>query len=142
MMSGATDNGWLPPAAFIVAAFSALRLARFNVDGEQEESFTGLPTPANALFFASLGWLCHMGAMKPDIYALTGAAAVMSWLLISPVRMFSLKFRNLSLCENALRLVFLFLSAVALLFFGAGALPAIIGGYVAVSTVIWAFSRK
>jgi len=44
-------------AAFIIAAFSALRLAKFNIDESQKDSFEGLPTPANALFFASCGYL-------------------------------------------------------------------------------------
>ena len=45
---------WLPYFAFVVAAFSALRLAKFNLDERQTTSFIGLPTPANALFWGSL----------------------------------------------------------------------------------------
>ena len=50
--------GYLPYAAFLIAVFSALRLAKFNIDTRQTSSFIGVPTPANALFLGSLGCRC------------------------------------------------------------------------------------
>lgn len=128
-------------AIFIVAAFSALRLAKFNIDDTQHEEFCGLPTPACAMFCASLGMLCATGRLTLPLEALTAVAVVMAALLVSPVRMFSLKFRNFGLRENALRYAFVLLSAVTIFFARAYALAAIIVMYVAISSVRWIMRR-
>jgi CDP-diacylglycerol--serine O-phosphatidyltransferase len=142
MMIRSFHGSWLPLAAFIIAAFSALRLARFNIDENQSDAFTGLPTPANALFFASLGWMFAKGDIRPDIYMLLGATVVMSALLVCPIRMFSLKFHSLALRGNTLRFIFLAAAAIALAIFRIPAIPAIIGLYIIVSVIARAFERE
>ena len=93
---------YIPFIAFIISAFSALRLAKFNLDTRQTTSFIGLPTPANALFWGSLivGGKesltnCHWSAIIIIILML-----VMSYLLIAEIPMFSLKFKNWNFYYN------------------------------------------
>ncbi len=121
-------------ALFVVAACSALRLARFNIDTTQQEEFCGLPVPANALFCVSLGVLAAEGEWALSKVALLAVACVMSWLLVSPVRMFSLKFHGFG---------YLYLLAAALLLaaWRLRALPAVVLLYVAVSCVRWLILR-
>lgn len=110
----ATENsnyawGWWSSVALVMAAFSALRLAKFNIDERQTSSFIGLATPANAIFWASLV------AVFPDMaswgewlpWAMLAVAAVSCWLLICEMPFFSLKFKNLSWQDNKLRYIFL-----------------------------------
>lgn len=120
---------------FIVALFSALRLARFNIDENQSEEFIGLPTPANALLITSVGYVFPDGVMPVNAGWLIAIAVVLSALLILPVRMFSLKFKNFSFRSNALRYIFLILSLSALAIFGVPALPVAMTAYILVSAV-------
>ncbi len=122
-------------ATLLIAAFSALRLARFNIDTEQKDEFIGLPTPACALFFAGLGYAFSKGEIFPLRETLLALSAVMAVLLISPIRMFSLKFHNFGWRDNALRYCFLAAAAALLIVLGIGAVPAVIGLYIAVSAV-------
>lgn len=129
---GAHPWGW---AVFAVALFSALRLAKFNVDDSQSDTFTGLPTPACALFAASAGWLFASGAFAPDPRLIILTALILSYLLISPIRMFSLKFRDYSLRKNGVRYGFILLSAAGLAVCGIAAIPFIVAAYVLTSAV-------
>lgn len=126
---------------FLVAAFSALRLAKFNIDDTQHTEFCGLPTPANALFFVALGWMDAKTGFNQEGWVLL-LVPVMSWLLISPVRMFAFKFRNFAFKGNEIRYVFIALAVVLLAVMGIPAIPLIILLYIAVSAVSWGMSLK
>lgn len=121
---------------FFVAAFSALRLAKFNIDETQHTEFCGLPTPANALFFISLGWMNVRTGFDLGYWMLL-FVPVMSWLLISPVRMFAFKFQSFAFKGNEIRYIFIALAVVLLIALGIPAVPIIILLYVVVSTVRW-----
>lgn len=110
----ATENsnyawGWWSSVALVMAAFSALRLAKFNIDERQTSSFIGLATPANAIFWGALI------AAFPDMaswaqfmpWAMLAVMAVSCWLLICELPLFSLKFKNLSWQDNKVRYIFL-----------------------------------
>lgn len=127
---GTSPWGW---TVFAVALFSAVRLAKFNIDASQSDSFAGLPTPACALFAASAGWLFASGAYTTAPGLIVAAALMLSVLLICPLRMFSLKFHDFTFRNNAVRYCFLTLSAIALAVFHITALPFIVTGYVAIS---------
>ena len=118
-------------SVFAVAMFSALRLAKFNVDPDQKEEFTGLPTPAAALAVTALAAIWS-GSSRVMILVLVVAV---SWLLISPIRMFSLKFKSFGWRENELRYTFLALSAVLIAATGIGGVAACVGLYVVMSAV-------
>lgn len=110
----------LPFFAFVVAAFSALRLAKFNLDERQTTSFIGLPTPANALFWGSLlvsqPTLVESSAwMIPAILLLV---VLTSLLLVSELPMFALKFKQWGWRGNELRYSFIALSCVVIALFG------------------------
>lgn len=129
---------------FLVACASALRLAKFNVDDTQHEEFSGLPTPAMALFFAALGWLVAAGRLELCREVLLLLAALFAWLMISPIRMFSFKFKNLSWRENGLRYLFAGVTLLLLVLLKVGAVAVIIPLYVVVSLVRWllTYSKK
>lgn len=113
-----------PYAAFIMAAFSALRLAKFNLDERQTSSFIGMPTPANALFWGALA--CSVNA---ELLASSAAAYIIilmvfgsSALLVSEIPMFALKFKNYSWKDNKVKYIFLALSLAVIIPFGIGGL--------------------
>ena len=122
--------------AFIIVLFSALRLARFNIDEEQHEEFLGLPTPACSIFFVATGWMFDKGLL-PNIDAVWYAvsAVVMATLLIVPVRMFSFKFKSFGWRGNELRFTFVILAAVAFAIWQVKVVPMVIEAYVLVSMV-------
>ena len=100
---------WLPYVAFVMAAFSALRLAKFNIDERQTTSFIGMPTPVNALFWASLlsSHIAWAETLRCSVVVLIALMCVCSWLLVSEVPMFALKFKHYGWKGNEVRYVFL-----------------------------------
>ena len=103
------DWGYWPLVCLLMVAFSALRLAKFNVDTRQTDSFLGLATPANALFWASLiaAWpkLASYAEWVP--FVMVAVMLLSCWLLVSEVPFFSLKFHNFTWRENRTRYIFL-----------------------------------
>ncbi len=134
----------LPYLAFVMSAMSGLRLAKFNLDERQATGFLGLPTPANALFWSALAvgaqeWL----ATSPwAVWTVLLGVFVMSFLLVSEIPMFALKFKHFGLQGNGLRYGFIVCSAVMLLFLGLTGLALIIPLYVIVSIIAAVISRK
>ena len=89
-------------AAMFIPMMGALRLAKFNVDTTQTTTFSGLPIPANAIFWiGASAWITSYH--YPGTAAVVAVIAVMSLCMVAPMRMFSLKFKNLSLHDNVLR---------------------------------------
>jgi CDP-diacylglycerol--serine O-phosphatidyltransferase len=135
-----------PFFAMLIPVCSALRLAKFNIDLRQEVNFIGLPTPANAIFFASIPLvifvqphlfsLIHLDFLVPffsNTRILTILAVFFSYLLISDFRIFSMKFKNLAWKGNQLRYVLLISSVILFILFSLGAIPVIITLYVLIS---------
>jgi CDP-diacylglycerol--serine O-phosphatidyltransferase len=107
---------YLPYIAFLLAVFSALRLAKFNVDERQTESFIGLNTPANALFWVSFcyGLTFTAPVITPAlVYTFLVGILVFSLLMVSEIPMFSLKVKNIRLKGNEYR-YFLILFTIGL----------------------------
>jgi CDP-diacylglycerol--serine O-phosphatidyltransferase len=132
-----TFNGCIPYFAFIIPVFSALRLAKFNLDVRQSESFLGLPVPAHALFWASLGYSIRPLFFQYDgwilVLTLIVSITLTSLLLVSEIPMFSLKVKSLSWKGNELRYL-LAVSVVAFItFFGFLGIAAAIFLYVLLS---------
>lgn len=127
----------IPFAAFLLVAFSALRLAKFNVDERQTSSFIGLPTPANALFWGALVIGSHDGIVAHPYGWLLVIALVLlfSWLLVAELPMFSLKFKNLTWKSNRTVYIFLLVSLVLLILLGLNGLSAVIGWYIVLSVL-------
>ena len=126
---------FVPFLAFVMAAFSALRLAKFNLDERQALGFIGLPTPANALFWGSL--VC--GLQQYDVYfeglewVILVGTFVSSYLLISEIPMFALKFKHWGWKGNEVKYIFVLSCIPLLLLLGVSGFAAIIAWYVLLS---------
>ncbi len=120
-------KGILPYTAFLMAAFSALRLAKFNLDERQHQQFIGLPTPANALFWGSLvlGQHAFLVSLKFNAVFLFLFMLLFCMLLVSEVPMLALKFKNFTWADNKHRYIFL-IGCLPLLLLGASSFAAII----------------
>ncbi len=139
MLTVASDNAYLPFAAYIITVFSALRLAKFNVDERQTSSFIGLATPANAIFWAGLAASYHPYA-EAYPYAVIILILLMSFLLVAEVPFFSLKFKNLKWKDNSIRFIFLIVSVVLLLVLRLDAFMWIILAYILMAFAAWAMA--
>ena len=132
---------FLPYLAFIMAAFSALRLAKFNLDERQALGFIGLPTPANALFWGSLivgagDWLKTAPFIGPNLSLVILAGVFIScWLLVAEIPMFALKFKTWGWKGNEIKYVFLITCIPLLILLGISGLAVIIAWYVVLSVV-------
>lgn len=124
---------YLPYTAFIMAAFSGLRLAKFNLDERQSESFIGLPTPANALLWSSLAVGSHDFVMSLHPFIIFVGIVFFSLLLVAEIPMFSLKFKSLAWRKNRVRYLFLIVSLCLLAAFRLAGLSAVIVWYILLS---------
>ena len=126
----------------IVAAFSALRLAKFNIDETQKEEFEGLPTPASAILLVSLAALCQKDGLKFDLEWLALISVLVAMMLVSPVRMFSFKFKSARWSDNKLRYLFVVACVAMACLLRWYAIPAIILLYIVISTVRWIVQKR
>ena len=126
-------------APLAVAALSALRLAKFNIDDTQKEEFEGLPTPASAILLLSTAAICERYSLIVDMEWFVLLSLITAAMLISPVRMFSLKFHEWGLgsTDNKIRYGFLITSCLLICILRLYAIPTIIVLYIAVSAVRW-----
>ncbi len=142
-----TGHFVLSSVAFLIAVFSALRLARFTADEDEKDYFTGLPTPANALLIASipitLGLANEDGFMFGLLNQLIGNhwfnlgfILLLSFLLIAPIRMFSLKVKALNWKQNRIRIIYIIGCIILLITFGWAAMPFFLVFYIILS-LLW-----
>jgi CDP-diacylglycerol--serine O-phosphatidyltransferase len=133
--------GFVPYLGFIITLASAYRLAKFNIDTRQTDSFIGLPTPANALFIMSIPMIQFDGTHEWLVNALFNPfvlliiSLVSAYMLNAEIPLFSLKIKDFSWDINKLQVFFLTIAATLLLFLGFTALPIIILLYVVLSVV-------
>jgi len=132
-------------AAFLISVFSALRLAKFNNDTRQADSFIGLPTPANAILIASFPLILehhrNFSAYILNQYVLAGLVLVMCTLLVAEIPLMSLKFKNTDFNKNIYRYLLLLFSAILILFFKFAAVPVVILIYITLSVIQFKFSN-
>lgn len=126
--------------AFLIPVFSALRLAKFNVDTRQAEHFIGLPTPANAILIASFPIILehHNPYFEPSLqnpWVLSIFIVLMCALLVAEMPMLSLKFKNKDFNRNISRYLLLLFSAILILFFKFAAVPVVILFYIVLSVI-------
>lgn len=134
---------FLPYTAFLMAAFSALRLAKFNLDERQTSSFIGLPTPANALFWGSLvvGQHTFLVSLKFNAVFLFLFMLLSCMLLVAEIPLFALKFKDLSWQNNSIKYIFL-VGCLAFLPLGVSSIAAMIVWYVLLSIVVFKASNR
>ncbi|RZK46588.1 MAG: CDP-diacylglycerol--serine O-phosphatidyltransferase [Pedobacter sp.] len=128
------SSAYLPYLGFIITVFSALRLAKFNIDERQTEDFIGLNTPMNTLFIVSLPFIAHD---YPEIIGssivLISIVAITSYLLISEIKIFSFKLSDTSWAKNKFKYSFLIASLVLIAFLKFVAIPFILILYISFS---------
>lgn len=129
--------GVLPFIAFLIAVFSACRLAKFNIDTRQTTTFIGLPTPANALFWASLivGGGKWINSLNAGWLLLIALIALFSYFLVSEIPMFALKFKSFAWKCNKVRYIFI-ITVLPMLLLGWLAPVAIISWYLLLSIIL------
>lgn len=135
------DVVWLSYAALLIPVFSALRLAKFNIDTRQTHSFIGLPVPADALWWIGV---CHTfvaGEVLPlwQTVCVLLSIGLFSYLMVSEIPMFSLKFSSYGWRGNAIRYTLLGAAVVLLVWLGLAGLAPIIGLYILLS--LWQWKR-
>lgn len=135
---------FMPYTAFLVAAFSALRLAKFNLDTRQTSSFIGVPTPANTLFWASLIVGSHNFLVSEKFNApfLFLFMLLSCFLLVAEIPLFALKFKNLSWQDNKIKFIFILTCIPMIIFLGASCFAAIIAWYVILSLFTGRHSKE
>jgi CDP-diacylglycerol--serine O-phosphatidyltransferase len=140
----AADSHWiahpyLPLFGFLITLASCYRLAKFNIDTRQTDSFIGLPTPANAILIISTGIILQTTTLGfVDFYignpyflmALTIASCL---LLNAELPLFALKFKHFKFSGNEIRYVFLILSVIMIALLNIYAVPCIIILYILMS---------
>jgi len=131
-------------SGFLISIFSALRLAKFNIDERQADSFIGLPTPANALLICSLPVIENF---QPQLFGydvlqyihntwfLLGLTVTSSYLMVAELPLFSFKFKNFKWNDNKGRFIFIFTIIILLILFKFIAIPFIILLYILLSAL-------
>ncbi len=133
------STGYLPYFGLLLTLAACYRLAKFNIDTRQTDSFIGMPTPAMSLFVVSLPLIPMYSDNQFFIdliqnnYFLVGITLVLSFLMNAEIPLFSLKFKNYAIKENMLKYVFLILSLGMLLVLEVIAIPLVIILYVLLS---------
>jgi CDP-diacylglycerol--serine O-phosphatidyltransferase len=121
--------------AFALALFSALRLAKFNVDTRQSNTFIGMPTPAAAFFVSGLPFWQGVYPEFVSWQIIMVITVVLSLLLIAPIKMLALKFTEYSFNNNWQRYFVILLSVVAFAILGSKSLPIIVTLYLIISLI-------
>lgn len=130
------QHPYLPYLGFIITVFSALRLAKFNIDERQTEDFIGLNTPMNTLFIVSLPFIAKdYPSIIGSSALLLGLVFVTSYLLISEIRIFSMKLNEASWSKNKMKYLFLILSVLLVAILKFTAVPFILILYIALSVL-------
>ena len=141
---------YIPFVAFVLAAFSALRLAKFNLDTRQTTSFIGLPTPANAMFWGSLivGYKSYIENIPHAFMWIILLVFVSSYLLICELPMFALKFKHWGINEKGNIVKYGFIVLCAAVFFSSlvfgkvvSSFAIMILAYILVSVIMWCTSK-
>lgn len=131
---------WLPYLAFLIPVFSGLRLAKFNIDERQSSSFIGLPTPANAIFWAGLAF-SFAPFLVSNAWDLIVLTVLFSYLLIAEIPMFALKVKNVRWKDNQVQYSFLIGTIILLAVFKLDAFAPIIGWYILLSVIVAIFKK-
>lgn len=138
----------LPFLGFIISLGACFRLANFNIDTRQTDSFIGVPTPANSLFIMSLPLVIKFTDISiiVDIlhnpYILLLITALSAYVMNAEIPLFSLKIKQFTWSKNALQILFLTLSVVLLLVFKYLGIPLIIIAYILLSVINNLFLKK
>ena len=132
---------WLPYAGFLVVIFGALRLAKFNTDTRQSEHFYGLPVPAVGMFISAFPFISSesntiLHGLFISPVSLSAIAVLLSAMMVSNIKLISLKFTNFSFAANWHRYFIIISALILLIFLHVVAFPIIILIYVVFSAAL------
>ena len=133
MLESTSENEYVPYLGLLIMAFSALRLAKFNIDERQSTDFFGLPTPANALFISSLA-LSSYSFLNDGV--LVGITIVFSLLLVVDVKLIAIKFKNFGWRDNKWKFIFLGVCLVIIAILKIESIPLLVITYIVYSVLI------
>lgn len=134
-MVAAGCDSWVCLMSMMIPVFGALRLARFNVDTNQATTFTGLPIPANAIFW--IGFINYYASHHTvSQWIVLALIVALSLLMVCNLRMFSLKLHGFSLKESYRQLVLVIASVVFIVLAGVSGLACVIAFYVLMSLLL------
>jgi CDP-diacylglycerol--serine O-phosphatidyltransferase len=147
------QNQWLTYIPILIPIFSAIRLAKFNNDTRQTDSFIGVPTPANAILICSIplivNWDTHFDLKHCEVihflihpYSLIVISIIMSFLMVAELPLFSLKFKSFGWKGNEIRFIFILLSVLGMVIFQFLGLGIAIVLYIGLSVINNLFFRK
>ena len=134
-------ESYFPFLGFIITLGACYRLAKFNIDERQSDSFIGLPTPANALFIMSLPLIIHNSELEfiqsilSNQWFLVTLTLLSAYIMNAEIPLFSLKVKDFSFAKYKLQLFFVVLSIVLLITLKIVAVPLIIFSYVLLSVL-------
>ncbi|UZD24285.1 CDP-diacylglycerol--serine O-phosphatidyltransferase [Algoriphagus halophytocola] len=139
MCESSTSVPWLPYLTLIIPLFSALRLAKFNLDTRQSDRFIGLPTPANALFMSTLPFLAAdwelLASWLHSPFFIIAVAWLFSILLLAELPLIALKFKSYDFAANKFRYLLIGLGVALLAIFGLSGIPILIVSYLVLSVI-------
>ncbi|MBV2195906.1 MAG: phosphatidylserine synthase, partial [Flavobacterium sp.] len=133
--------GFVPYLGFLITIASCYRLANFNIDTRQTDSFIGLPTPANALVIMSIPMIQYandfemLTAILYNPYVLLVITLISAYILNAEIPLFSLKIKEFTWSKYKMQILFLIGSLVSFFILGFVAIPLIIISYVLVSVI-------
>jgi CDP-diacylglycerol--serine O-phosphatidyltransferase len=141
---------YFPYLGFIITLGSCMRLAKFNIDTRQTDSFIGLPTPANALFILSLPLVLEYYASDSlfiieiftEKWVLLLISLFSAYILNAEIPLFSLKIKKFNFKDNALQIIFLAVSVLLLFFLQYLGVTLVIIFYVLLSVINNKFQKK
>lgn len=134
-------EGYLPYLGFIITLGACYRLANFNIDTRQSDSFIGLPTPANTLFIMSLPLVineCHFLVLSEILsvkWVLLAITLLSAYVMNAEIPLFSLKIKNFTFAKYKLQVGFLVVSVLMIITLQYLAIPLIILTYVLLSVL-------
>lgn len=137
-LNSALGYTYLPYFTFIITIFSAIRLAKFNIDTRQSDTFIGLPTPANAICVSAFPFMIGntmIFSNEQIVIAIIIYTLLFSWLLVSEIKMLALKFKSFGWIGNQARWVFLVVSVVLIISFKIISIPIVIIAYILTSVI-------
>ncbi len=123
---------------FMITVFSAIRLAKFNIDTRQSDSFLGMPTPAITIFVIGLALIIqfdrfHLTPRLLNTYVIGGITMILCYLLVSEIPLFALKFKNFSWPQNRAQYLLVVIAILMILFLQVTAIPLLIIFYLILS---------
>ncbi|TJZ52458.1 CDP-diacylglycerol--serine O-phosphatidyltransferase [Sphingobacterium olei] len=141
LLENVTTHEYIPLLGFVVTIFSALRLAKFNIDARQSSDFIGVNTPMNTFLIISLPFVgTQYPSILQNIYVLLAIILICSYLLVCELRLFSMKLSSLGWNENKFKYIFLLVSLILVLIVKVLAVPMIFVLYIIFS--ILHFQKK